>query len=208
MTVARRLTLCAGVGVIGAIVMASLGPWWLIPIGAWAVAAFTFLAWTWGSLGRLDAAGTAAHANREDLRRGAAAGLLLAASRGSLVAVGLVLVRASQQKGLDKGMLVGACVLSIVLAWGVVHTVFAFRYARLYYGAEKPHGVSFNQDDLPDYGDFAYLALTVGMTFQVSDTNLQTKAIRRTALRHGLLSYVFGSLIVASTVNLVAGLGK
>ena len=81
------------------------------------------------------------------------------------------------------------------------------RYARLYY-RDRPGGVSFNEQDPPVYSDFAYLALTIGMTFQVSDTDLQAKEIRRLALRHALLSYVFGTLIIATTVNLVAGLGK
>jgi uncharacterized membrane protein len=68
--------------------------------------------------------------------------------------------------------------------------------------------VDFNEDDAPDYRDFAYLAFTIGMTFQVSDTTLQTSEIRRTALRHALLSYVFGAVVIATTINLVAGLGK
>jgi uncharacterized membrane protein len=68
--------------------------------------------------------------------------------------------------------------------------------------------VNFNQDEPPDYVDFAYLAFTIGMTFQVSDTDLQESAIRHTALRHALLSYLFGAVIVAGTINLVAGLVK
>ena len=67
--------------------------------------------------------------------------------------------------------------------------------------------MDFNQAAPPRYVDFAYLAFTIGMTFQVSDTDLQTPAIRATALRHALLSYLFGAVIVATTVNLVAGLG-
>ena len=81
------------------------------------------------------------------------------------------------------------------------------RYAKLFYQG-KPEGVNFNEDALPDYADFLYLALTIGMTFQVSDTNLTTKAIRRTALRHAVLSYMYGALIIATTINLIAGLGK
>ena len=69
-------------------------------------------------------------------------------------------------------------------------------------------GIDFNEDDPPAYADFAYLAFTLGMTFQVSDTDLQTKPIRATALRHGLLSYLFGAIILATTINLVAGLVK
>jgi uncharacterized membrane protein len=67
-------------------------------------------------------------------------------------------------------------------------------------------GIDFNQDERPSYVDFGYLALTIGMTFQVSDTDLQRPAIRVTALRHALLSYLFGAVILAATINLVAGL--
>jgi uncharacterized membrane protein len=60
---------------------------------------------------------------------------------------------------------------------------------------------------LPTYKDFAYMAFTVGMTFQVSDTDIHSPQIRHTVLRHGLLSYLFGSLILAAAVNIIAGLG-
>src|SRR5947209_8482093 len=203
----QRIAVCSAMGVLGAAIAALLGPWWIIPLAAWAVAALAFLVWMWRTLDSADAATTAARAQREDPSRATADVLLLSASLVSLLAVGLVLVRASRLHGLDKGLLVGAAVLSIALAWGVVHSVFTLRYARLYYHG-RPHGVDFNEDDLPAYTDSAYLALTIGLTFQVSDSDLQTKPIRRLALRHALLSYMFGSLIVASTVNLVAGLGK
>jgi len=80
----------------------------------------------------------------------------------------------------------------------------ALRYAGLYY--RDGEGVDFNEDDDPDYRDFAYLALTIGMTFQVSDTDLKTKAIRHTAIRHALLSYLFGAVVIAMVINVVAGL--
>jgi uncharacterized membrane protein len=202
-----RVFRAAAAGAASAIVVAIIGPWWLIPLTAWDVTALAFIVGIWYRLAPLDAAGTAEVAQREDPRRATADLLLLGASLVSLLAVGLVLVRANTQQGLDRGMLVGASVLSIVLAWGIVHTVYMLRYARAYYRG-RPGGVSFNENDPPVYSDFAYLAFTLGMTFQVSDTNLQTKEIRRMALRHALLSYVFGTLIIATTVNLVAGLGK
>lgn len=116
-------------------------------------------------------------------------------------------MRASSDAGLAKGLLVGLGVLSIVLGWSVVHTVYTLRYAKLYYDGD-PSGVDFNEEELPCYADFAYLSLTIGMTFQVSDTNLTSKAMRRLALRHAILSYMFGALIIATTINLIAGLGK
>jgi len=96
-------------------------------------------------------------------------------------------------------------VASVAAAWLVVHTIFTLRYALLYY-ADSQGGIDFNQSEAPAYADFAYLAFTIGMTYQVSDTDLKTRAIRATALRQGLLSYLLGAVILAVVVNLVAGL--
>ncbi len=192
---------------VSAVIVAIVGPWWLIPLAGWDVAALSFVSWIWRSLWNLNAAHTAKQATRENPRRAAADALLLSASVASLSAVGLVLLRAGDTSGLGKGLLVGLSVISIILAWSVVHTVYTLRYAKLYY-EDKSGGVDFNTPGAPCYIDFAYLALTVGMTYQVSDTNLQTTIIRRTALRHALLSYAFGTLIIATTINLIAGLTK
>jgi uncharacterized membrane protein len=91
------------------------------------------------------------------------------------------------------------------MAWVSVHTVYLLRYARLYYSSPEG-GIDFHDDAAPGYLDFAYLALTVGMTFQVSDTTLTDKRLRRAALHHALLSYLFGTVVVAITVNSVAAL--
>jgi uncharacterized membrane protein len=202
-----RIAVCAAAGVAAGGVVAAFGIWWLVPLASWDVAAVVFLAWIWWSVWSVDAAGTARHSQRDDPARGASDSLLIGASTASLAAVGIILVRASHSSGLTRGMLVGASIVSILLAWSVVHTVFCLRYARLYY-AGTPGGIDFNESDPPSYADFGYLALTIGMTFQVSDTDLQSKPIRHTALRHALLSYMFGALIIATTINLVAGLGK
>jgi uncharacterized membrane protein len=202
-----RIASCAAVGVTAGGVVAAFRIWWLVPLAIWDVAAAAFLAWIWWSVWAVDAAGTAEHSQRDDPSRAASDSLLIGASVASLAAVGIILVRASHSSGPTKGMLVGASIVSILLAWSVVHTVFCLRYARLYYGG-TPRGIDFNESDPPSYADFGYLALTIGMTFQVSDTDLQSKPIRYTAIRHALLSYLFGTLIIATTINLVAGLGK
>jgi Protein of unknown function (DUF1345) len=88
---------------------------------------------------------------------------------------------------------------------GLVHTVFTLRYARAFY-AQPQGGIDFNEGDPPTYLDFAYLALTIGMTFQVSDTNLTSKGIRRIALVHAMFSYLFGVVIVGLVINVVASL--
>jgi uncharacterized membrane protein len=204
-SVGVRIGISLGAGVLSAGIVTVVGPWWLIPLSGWDMAALIFVGWMWQSLWSLDAAHTAEQARRENPHRAPADGLLLSASVASLIAVGLVLVRAGDSTGLSKALLVGLSVVSIILAWSVVHTVYSLRYAKLYYTGTAG-GVDFNAEGAPCYIDFAYLALTIGMTFQVSDTNLQSTDIRRTALRHALLSYAFGTLIIATTINLIAGL--
>jgi uncharacterized membrane protein len=203
----RRVATSAVVGVCGGALSALLLPWTLAPLVGWDVAAVTFVAWVWLSIWKLDARETARHAEREDPTRAAADLVLLLAAVVSLVAVVIVIVSAGRGGGGWNGVQVGFGAASVVCSWAVIHTVFTLRYARLYY-AGGDGGVDFHEDAKPRYSDFAYLAFTVGMTFQVSDTEVNTSAFRATILRHALLSYLFGTVIVALTINLVAGLTK
>lgn len=207
MRVGRRLAVSAAVGAVAAAFTWGLGGALFAPALAWDAAAGTFLAWTWVSLWPLDSVATAAHATREDPSRAASDALLLGAAVASLAAVVLILVRAGSVHGAAADLQAGLGVLTVLVSWLVVHTVFSLRYARLYYTGTDG-GVDFNQDDKPCYSDFAYLGFTVGMAFQVSDTALTTRAVRATALRHALLSYVFSTVIVATTINLIAGIGS
>jgi len=133
--------------------------------------------------------------------------LVICARVASLAAVGVVLADASSAKGAGAALLAGTAIVGVALSWFLIHTLFMLRYALLYYTGPDG-GIDFNQDDPARYIDFAYLAFTVGMTFQVSDTDLKTHPIRATALRHALLSYLFGAVILATTINLVAGLSS
>jgi uncharacterized membrane protein len=85
-----------------------------------------------------------------------------------------------------------------------VHTVFTLHYAHRYFEADG--GIEFPKTDDPTYLDFAYVAFTVGMTFQVSDTEISDRSIRWLLLRHAALAYLFGTVIVGLTINLLAGL--
>ncbi len=102
-------------------------------------------------------------------------------------------------------------VFTIVCSWLLVHTVFALRYAHVYY-TEPEGGIDFKTQprgtEDPDYLDFAYTAFTIGMTFQVSDTDITRREMRHQLLRHALISFLFGAVILATTVNVVAGLLK
>ena len=198
-----RLLVAAAVGIVACAVAAAIGPWDVAPLLGWDVASVVLLTWIWAGIARLDAAQTARNAVRDDPSLPWSDVLLLSAAVVSLAGVILVFARAGGGSGMVGR--VALAVGSVVLSWAVVHTTFTLRYARLYY-TDTDGGISFNQQEPPCYLDFAYLAFTIGMTFQVSDTDVQDPKIRHAVLRHALLSYLLGSVILASTINLVAGL--
>jgi uncharacterized membrane protein len=196
-----------GAGVVVAGVAALVAPWQTVPLLGWCATAGGFVAAVWFRIARLDAVTTSAIATREEPARTTVDTLLLSASVISLIAVVLGVIKAAKVDGSVKLLLLGAGIGAIVASWAMVHTLFTLRYAALYYTGPDG-GIDFNEDDKPCYVDFAYLAFTIGMTYQVSDTNLTTKQVRHTALRHALLSYLFGTIIIAATINLAAGLVK
>jgi uncharacterized membrane protein len=200
----RRLLVAVGAGAIAAVVAARLLPGDLVALTGWDVTAGVLICWNWVTIARRNAEQTAKLAAGDDPTAAWSDFLLLSAAIASLAAVGLVLLGTGAGSEL---VTAAVAVLSVALSWALVHTVFTLRYAALYY-AGPDGGVHFDQDEPPDYLDFAYLAFTIGMTFQVSDTDLQSSAVRHTALRHALLSYVFGTVILAGTINLLAGLTR
>ena len=95
-----------------------------------------------------------------------------------------------------------------------MHTIFATKYAHIYYGDHETEpdihagGLTFPDENKPDYLDFAYFSFVLGMTFQVSDIQVASKRLRKLALLHGILSFGFNTIIVALTINIIAGLTK
>ena len=195
------------VGVPAGIVTGLFAGWGYAPVVGWSAAALTFCLVVWMLTRGRDAAETAAMATRDDPSPTVTELLVLIANLMSLVAVAFVLVQASSASGAKQGLLASLAVVSVAASWAVVHTLYMLRYAVLYYSGTVG-GIDFNQDELPRFMDFAYVAFTIGMTYQVSDTTLRSSQIRLAALRHGLQSFIFGSLILATTVNLVAGLAR
>jgi uncharacterized membrane protein len=177
------------------------------PLIGWDILAIVFCAWVWATVWRLDPESTSRHARREDPSSRLADAVLLGAAIASLIAVATVLAEAGHASGVPRYLQAGLALLSIFVSWTLIQTVFTLRYARLYYGGQSG-GIDFNQTGPPDYADFAYLSFTIGMTFQVSDTDIKSKQIRRTILRHAWLSFPMGAVIIATTINVVAGLAK
>ena len=207
-TAGRRFLVAALAGVAAGAGAAEILPWQAAVLLGWDTAAVVFVAWVLLSIFRKDAGDSARHATEEDSSRTAADLMLLGAAGASLAAVLLTLLKASSARGASKTFLTVTAVGSVIVSWGVVHVTFTLRYARLYFAAPRG-GIDWHEKGLePRYRDFAYVAFTVGMTYQVSDTEITSKPIRTAVLRHALLSYLFGTVIIAITINLIAGLAK
>jgi uncharacterized membrane protein len=170
-------------------------------LGGWATVAAVFVVWTWAVVAPMGPDDTASHATREEPTRAGAHVVVIAAALVTLVGVILVLV----EKEIGQLLPTIAVLASVLASWAAIHTVFALRYARMYL-TDGARGIDFHMDEQPRYTDFAYVAVTVGMSFAISDTDLGSSTMRRTALAHALLSYLFGTVIIALLVNLVASM--
>jgi uncharacterized membrane protein len=200
-----RLAVCAAAGLIAGILIAVFGPADYAPSAGWDVAAAAYCLWVWLAIWPMDGAATVARAKAEDPNRAVSDVIALTACVASIAAVGVVMAGSKSAHGSQAVVLATLGLFTVAISWFTVHTIFTLRYALLYYG-EPEGGVDFHHDDRPCYRDFAYIGLTVGATFQVSDTDLLTTTFRTMVLRHTLLSYLFGAIIVAVTVNLIASL--
>jgi uncharacterized membrane protein len=133
---------------------------------------------------------------------------------GAVASFAAILSEFSTMKGAAadvRELKIGVVAATLALSWSLTHTVFALRYAHEFYTKSVPEGdvdrgLDFPRERQPDYWDFLYFALVLGMTFQVSDVQITSRKFRRLATLHGLLGFVFNTVIVALTVNLASGL--
>ncbi|BBZ43936.1 DUF1345 domain-containing protein [Mycobacterium parmense] len=204
-TVAVRIGIALVLGVAVAFVVGRTVGWRFALVG-WIVSAAVYVVWTRLIIGGMDAETTCRYVTREDPTRWVADVVILSASVASLGGVGYV-VAAGSRTGAEAVAAAVVGVLAVAGSWFSVHTLYTVHYARLYYTGQ-PGGINFHDAEPPRFRDFAYVAFTVGMTFQVSDTEIGLSSIRATVLRHALLSYLLGAVVLAVTINLVAGLGS
>jgi uncharacterized membrane protein len=197
----------AAIGVAAAVIAAWFVPWQLTVLIGWDVMALSVIVSVWTAVGGFTSEQTAEFARREDNTRAGTHLLLLGAALVSLVGVAVIFLKANEGSHPREALLEGAGVFTIACSWALVHTVFALRYAHVYYSDPKG-GIDFKTKgaEHPDYLDFAYTAFTVGMTFQVSDTDITQRRMRHEVLSHALVSFLFGAVILATTVNVLAGL--
>jgi uncharacterized membrane protein len=150
-------------------------------------------------------------ANKEDGSQVFVLISVLVASFASMFTVLLLILSAGKSSGQGIGNII-LSITGIMTSWVMLHTIFTLHYAHLYYSKIKENptvsGLDFPKEKKPDYIDFAYFSFVIGMTFQVSDVQINSRIIRRTALAHGLLSFALNTFVVALTINLIAGLTK
>jgi uncharacterized membrane protein len=201
----RRLLLCLVGGLLAAGLTAIAGVPEIAVLVGWIVAAGSLLLWVWRISWPRDSEGTKRLAEEEGRTR-VTDTVVLGAAVASLGAVVEALMRSGSRDAVGV-LTVVLGVLVVFVSWGLVCTVFALKYARLYY-AGGDGGIDFHQEDPPAYSDFAYVAFTVGMGFAVPETPLVDTQIRKVGLGHALLSYLFGTVVIAVAVNLVTNLGQ
>jgi uncharacterized membrane protein len=137
--------------------------------------------------------------------------VILLACFASMLMV-LLLMISDESKQTDKLVYIPVAIAGILFSWSMVHTMFAFHYAHIYYDDDEDQqdkqagGLEFPKEPEPDYLDFAYFSFVIGMTFQVSDVEISARKLRHIALLHGLLAFILNTFVVALTINLVAGL--
>ena len=153
-----------------------------------------------------------AQAAIDDEGRGAISTLVIVAAAASVWAVGAELTLAKDAHGILKGGHVILAFASVMASWMMVQLIFALHYAHEYYGVDEDDGardqggIEFPGDELPDYWDFLYFSVVVGVACATADANITSKGLRRLGTVHCLVAFAFNTLIVALTINLTAGL--
>ncbi|MGH8235035.1 MAG: DUF1345 domain-containing protein [Rhodanobacteraceae bacterium] len=170
---------------------------------AFDIAAFIFLAATVTMFSRSNTQSIRIHARKED--EGYWGFLLSGAAVATVALMALAAeLHVSKHAG---GVQIALAVCSVIVAWLFMNTIFALHYAHEFYGDSggKHAGLEFPGNAEPDYWDFVYFAVVIGMTFQVSDVQIDSRIIRHVALAHSVIAFFFNVIVIALSVNIVAG---
>lgn len=200
-----RLLVAAAFGVaIGLLVPApSL---WTRLLVAWDGAIALYLVLALVMMARSDEAGMQKRADEEDAGAAGVLGLMIVSAIASLVAIGAELHGLKEAGGSQPGRLVLAGA-TILLSWLFVHLMFAIHYAHEFYaGEDDRRGLAFPGEENPDYWDFLYFSFNLGAAAQTSDVQIEAKRMRRFALAHTILSFLFNTTVLALAINVGAGL--
>jgi len=203
---AGRALVSLGMGAVAATILCSVvGALEPFALTLWDVGASVLLALLWTTAWPTDAEGTKWLAEHE-ARRSTTDTAVLVATFASVAAVVVGLAESTNRTDNLRQLIIALSTVAVVLSWAKVNTVFAFKYARLYY-LDEDGGINFAQAGPPCYVDFAYLSFTIGVAFAVSETGFTSTTLRRLALPHALLSYAYTTFLIGIVVSLVPTLG-
>lgn len=209
-----RLVLAMLGGLVAALVcrwVAGL-QWVTSSIIGWDTLCAGFIASVLIGLGREAPSEIRARAAQDDEGRVAILTLALTAAVAAVAAVALELSLAKEAHALERAARITLAFTTVAASWFMVHVIFALHYAHAYYdrdgeGGEDAGGLRFpGDDDYPDYWDFLHFSIIIGVASQTADISITGKSLRRLSTVHSLFSFAFNTVIVALTINLLAGL--
>jgi uncharacterized membrane protein len=179
-------------------------------LASWDAFVLCYLVLGWTLIARTDETQTRLRAQRYDPGGYVLFLLIVVAASASFVAIGFMVGDIAELPFWQRAVRLTLAIAALLLSWLLIHTAFAFHYAKLYYylptGRDQHHGgLKFPEDDKPDYMDFAYYSFVVGMTSQVSDVAVLSRSMRRLTLVHGTLSFVYNIAILAMSINIIGG---
>lgn len=208
-----KLLICIGIGILVflAFKRKEMGMLSNVMIG-WDTFSLCMIVMSWITFSITNSNQIRQQAKVQDASRSIIFAIILISTFASFLAV-LLLIISKKNAGEAETVQLLIAVAGMLFSWFLIHTTFTLRYAHIFYGdhATTPNthagGLLFPGNENPEYFDFAYFAFVLGMTFQVSDVQITSKRFRKLALLHGLLSFGFNTIMIALTINLIAGFG-
>jgi uncharacterized membrane protein len=207
-----RLVLSVLLGILAYLVLPTSIPAGTRLLAAFDLAAVAFLSATWITMARATTGDMRRRAQIEDEGRYVVLALSAATAVAILVAIASELHDIHDLPPAATGLRVTLAAITILLAWFFMNTIFALHYAHFFYGdsdapeGAEDRGLAFPGGGDPDYWDFLYFSFVIGMTFQVSDVQIENHRLRRLGLAHGVLAFFFNVVVLALTINIIAGL--
>jgi len=206
-TARPRLFIGFGISLISYFALMAVHPLATRIVMAWDIGIAVYLAATAELFLKADHTNISRDAARQQEGEWSIFALTLLGAVMSLIAIFLFSHAAGQKT--RQNYYLGFVIVTLALSWLTTNIVFAYRYAHEYYSKDRgrngiERGLEFPGDENPDYLDFVYFSFVLGMTFQVSDVNIQSKKLRRLATFQGLIGFLFNTVILAVAVNIAA----
>jgi uncharacterized membrane protein len=204
----QRLAVVLAVAVVVFLAQPDSISWHTRGVVSWNLGVIVYLCLAWWLIARSDAGMTRDHALGQDQSGYVIFLFVVGAACASIVAIGFVVSTIKELAFWSRAWHLALTIGALISSWLLIHTVFAFHYARRYYAVLRrerttPSELLFPGNREPDYLDFAYYSFVIGMTSQVSDVAVTSRQMRRLTLIHGVLAFVFNIAVLALSINII-----